>query len=134
MALLFLLGSIFNSPPLSSQGSKAYVSTNLFKELKAFTKADAAVASDLARRKDMALHKDKAWYGFWTCTPPRDECPQASTHTGNPTKKTHVCWRQEFVGTVLEDVFLFDLQFVDLFYITYCEGVVETFSFAMLQN
>ena len=30
------------------------------KELKAFTKADTAVASDLARRKDMALHKDKA--------------------------------------------------------------------------
>lgn len=44
MRLLFLFG-VYSQPG---------------KELKAFTKADAAVASDLARRKDMALHKDKA--------------------------------------------------------------------------
>jgi len=44
MPLLFLFG-VYSQPG---------------KKLKAFTKADAAVASDLARRKDMALHKDKA--------------------------------------------------------------------------
>ena len=69
------------------------------KELKAFTKADAAVASDLARRKDMALHKDKAWYCMafelaLTILPPVMNAHHASTHRYPNQKKTHVCWRQ----------------------------------------
>ena len=105
MRLLFLFG-VYSQPG---------------KELKAFTKADAAVASDLARRKDMALHKDKAWYWVLNLHSPTWWMPTC-IHTqvpGTPTKKNAclleaiICWKGP------GGCFLFDLEFVDLLYITF---------------